>query len=130
MVPTETYRTLLADVQKALEPSRFMLIGIEGPMLAGKTHLADQLDEDLGLSVPALHVDDFRPKPIPNLPYLGTLDLRELALDLYERRQDFPTTPVIIEGICLREVLERLGRKLDLAIYVKKLSPQGLWHFQ
>jgi hypothetical protein len=27
-------------------------------------------------------------------------------------------------------VLDRIGRKLDLAIYVKKLSKQGHWHTQ
>jgi hypothetical protein len=121
---------LLADRERTIDRPRFQLIGVEGRMCCGKTTLAKQLAEDLGLSVPPIHVDRFRLKPIPYRPYVETLDLRELALQLNERKQDLPTTSVIIEGICLREVLNAIGRTLDLAIYVKKLSPQGLWHTQ
>jgi hypothetical protein len=121
-------RTLIADLQHTLDPSRFMLIGIEGRMLEGKTQLAKQLQEDLKLH--AIHVDDFRPKAVPDLPYLQTLNLPALDAHLNEIQQDFPTMPLIIESICLREVLGAIGRRLDVAIYVKRLSRQGLWNTQ
>ena len=98
-------------------------------MNAGKSSLATMLAKDLG-NLPPLPVDDFRPDPVPNLPYLQTLNLPLLEAQLDDRRRVFPTTPTIIEGICLREVLEGIGRKLDLTIYVKRLSPMGLWHTQ
>jgi hypothetical protein len=91
--------------------------------------LAKQLAKDLG-DLPPIHVDDFRPKPIPDLPYLQTLNLSALAEHLDDIQRDFPTTLLIIDGICLRKVLDTIGRKLDLAIYVKKLSQTGLWNSQ
>jgi uridine kinase len=128
LIITPNYRKLLADLAQAIDRSRFMLIGIEGRMLEGKSCLAKRLKEDLRLH--AIHVDDYRPKPILDLPYLKTLDIPALVAHLDEIQSEFPTTPLIIEGICLREVLDAIARKLDLSIYVKKLSPQGLWHFQ
>jgi hypothetical protein len=36
---------------------------------------------------------------------------------------------VIVEGICLRDTLARVGRSTDLSIYVKCVtSISGLWH--
>ncbi len=99
-------------------------------MNAGKSTLAKQLAKDLGRDQVAVHVDDYRRRPVPDLPYLQTLDLPELAAHLDDIRQDCPTRPVIIEGICLREVLYKISRKLDLAIYVEKLSQAGLRHTQ
>ena len=99
-------------------------------MCAGKSSLAKQLASDVSDSLPPLHLDDFRPHPIPDVTYLRTLDLHLLQAQLDERRQVFPITPSVIEGICLREVLEAIERKLDLAIYVKRLSALGLWHMQ
>lgn len=126
---TENYRALLANLRGALDQSGAMLIGIEGRMNAGKSSLAKHLAKDTG-ELPPVHLDDFRPRPIPDLPYLQTLKLPMLAAHLDERREDFPATPFIIEGICLREVLDTIACKLDLAIYVKRLSQTGLWHTQ
>lgn len=35
--------------------------------------------------------------------------------------------PIIIEGVCLLAVLERLQRRLDTLIYVKRVSDYGSW---
>jgi hypothetical protein len=126
---TENYQILLAKLRGAHRQSHVMLIGIEGRMNAGKSCSAKQPANDLG-HLPPVHLDDFRAEPIPDLPYLPTLDISLLAAHLNDRRQDFPTTPFIIEGICLREALDAIGRELDLAIYVKRLSQTGLWHTQ
>lgn len=123
------YRTVLGEVRKALVKPEIMLIGIEGRMCDGKSTLADRLASDLTRNLPPpLHVDDYRPEPVPNLPYMQTLDLSLLAGNLDQRRKVYPTTASIIEGICLREVLAAIGHKLDLAVYVKRLSSVGLWH--
>ncbi len=127
---TDNYRTLLANVQGILDQSRIRLIGIEGRMNEGKSRLAEQLAKDLakdlGGDVPLVHVDEYPPKGDPDLPYLQTRNLRELAQDLDYTGQDFPTRPTIIESFCVREVLAKIDRKLDLVIFVKKLN-SGLW---
>lgn len=35
---------------------------------------------------------------------------------------------LIIDGICLREVLRRLNLTVSLFVYVKRLAENGLWH--
>lgn len=35
---------------------------------------------------------------------------------------------IVVEGICLLEVMERARRNLDTLVYVKRISEQGLWH--
>jgi hypothetical protein len=125
---TPNYKKLLEDVRGKIDRSRFQLIGIEGRMGEGKSCLAKQLAEDLGLH--SVSVDDHRLEPVPNLPYLQTLKLPQLAAHLDGYEQDYPTETLIVEAICLREALNAIGRKLDFAIYVKKISKQGLWNTQ
>jgi len=109
---------LVARIEHLPRPA---VIGVEGFSGSGKTRLADDLAARL--SATALHLDRFLPAPAGGpQPYVERLDLPALAAAL-------TTDPVaIVEGICLRDALERIGIALDFAVYVKRVSPQGVWN--
>jgi hypothetical protein len=46
--------------------------------------------------------------------------------DVDKLKGKFPC--IVIEGICLIEVMEIARRNLDTLVYVKRISEQGLWH--
>jgi uridine kinase len=97
------------------------VIGVEGFTGSGKSHLADDLAARL--SATAVHLDSFLPAPAGgSQPYVERLDLPALAAAL----QADPV--VVVEGICLRDALDRIGGALDFAVYVRRISTVGLWH--
>ncbi len=96
-------------------------------MNEGKSSLAKQLSYDLRHetfgNLHRIRLDGYRRNPNLDLPYLQTLDLDRLTDRLAGKNLTMPT---MIEGICLRTVLGKIDRELDLVIFVKKLN-SGLW---
>ena len=58
--------------------------------------------------------------------YLGKLKIKYLERDITRLKAKFGY--VVIEGICLLEVLKAVSVAPDIRIYVKRISEQGLWH--
>jgi hypothetical protein len=97
------------------------VIGVEGFSGSGKSRLADDLAARL--SATAVHLDRFLPPPAGGpQPYVERLDLPALAAALTS------DPVVIVEGICLRDTLERIGVALHFVVYLKRVSAVGLWH--
>jgi hypothetical protein len=93
-------------------------IAIDGIHGAGKTTLALALRQALGGTL--LSLDDFIHKNQGSfLPHLKVGELGE-ALTAARR-------PVVLEGICMLDALERLGVVPDLLIYVKRIDRYGEW---
>lgn len=103
-------------------------------MGAGKSYLARRLATDLHVAL--VEVDEasyknrspnqFRTLP-EGLPYLKRIDLGALSGDVAASLSS--SSPVIIEGICLRDMLAAVGRKPDISVYVKILSANtGMWN--
>lgn len=135
---TETfqdYDSLLSRLRALIEERSPKLIGIEGYMGTGKSPLARCLAAEMNASVVETDCFSFdllypeRASSIPRAePYIDCLDLDVLAAKL----ADALASPslVIIEGICLGDVLARIGRQVDLTIYLKVtplVDPQP-WH--
>jgi len=99
------------------------IVGLEGFSGSGKTKFAHQLS--LRLSVNVQHVDSFA-TAFDNPPrYLDCLDLVKLRRALEEGEQ---SRPLIVEGICLRDVLSRIGMSATTYVYVKRIGKNGLWY--
>ena len=80
------------------------------------------LAQDLSGSV--LKLDDYFLEN--GKPYRERLNYDDISNDLASLQEQ--GRPVIVEGICLLDVVDKIGVKLDALVYVKKLNDMGLWH--
>lgn len=92
-------------------------------MGSGKTHLSNTLGTALGWQV--LHTDDFVARKDTGEPYVEVLDLPILKQQISTAVQ---AGSVVVDGICLGEVMGRLGLNAAVTVYVKRMAANGLWH--
>ncbi len=101
------------------------LIAIEGFSSSGKSTLADSLGRDLPAQV--IHTDTYcTPRDNPP-PYAKGVNITKLRQSLNQRDR---TKHCIVEGICLRDVLELCGESAGVFVYVKRVGGNGLWYDQ
>jgi len=96
----------------------FHVVGIDGVDGSGKSTLATSLSEKLGCS--HINLDDHIDKNLGQyVNHVHYLVVREMinAIKL----------PIIIEGVCLLAITERLQLNLDALIYIKRISSYGNW---
>ena len=102
-----------ADVQKllhkALSSGSIILIGIDGELGVGKSNFAHQLGESFKFSV--ISLDEFCSPGTGQ--YVDGLNLCRLR-----RAVEKSTIPVIIEGVCLLKVLEKLRLNADIHFFM------------
>ena len=114
----------LRDFMMSQNGSHKKLVSVDGASHSGKTTVAMKLARDLrGVRVSS----DCYVKADSSGAYLGRLALDFLADDLMRLKEVFPI--LFFEGICVRDVLEKLGIEAALSIYIKKIATSGLWHF-
>ena len=130
----DTYDALLGRLRTLIVESGPRIIGIEGHTLAGKRVLSQMLAEDLNAicistddsAFASLYSDGSRTPP-EDTPYADCLDLDHLGATIREALSNH--TIVIVAGICLRDVFERIGRRAHIVIYVKVVSRYSeTWH--
>ena len=101
------------------------IVGIEGSYGAGKTYLGRSLAKHLNGSL--FSTDCFVATQGGHTGYVDRLDLYRLKKVITEALR--LSQPVILEGICLRDVISRVPpMPVDLFIYVKVLSGET-WHY-
>lgn len=101
------------------------LILIDGATGSGKTHLAMQLSKDLsGIRIST----DCYTLPEKGGSYLNRLAFEFISDDLFRLQKIMPV--IIFEGICARDVMEKLNSNWKFSIYLKKIANSGLWHFE
>ena len=103
------------------------VIGIDGFCGSGKTFLARQLSQ--ALKADLVSTDCHVVKQGGHWHYVERLDLATLNNSLHQTAR--ADRKVILEGICLLEVITRLGISTNSVchVYVKRLSKNsGIWH--
>jgi hypothetical protein len=91
-------------------------IGIDGINGVRKSSVAEFLCQKFGLST--VHTDDFLERNQGG--YVNFLRYDELKSKLSSLGQ------FVVEGVCLLQVLERVGVRVDVVVYIKRYH-LGLW---
>lgn len=121
-VTRRTVRGVLTQLVRRRRLESRWVVGIDGFPGAGKSSLASAVGADLGL--PAFRLDDFLDDEDPiGRRYMDVLrwDLLRGAVRARHGRG------LILEGVLLLDVAERLALSLDCLIYVKRLLRGGAW---
>ena len=120
----QKYDDIEAELATRLADPHVKIIGVEGFMLSGKTCLATELQARLKIDL--LRTDRYATHSDEDTHYSRLIDLLRLKkhLDWFLEEE----SRVIIEGMCLREILGLIGKQPEFTVYVRKLSPVGLWH--
>jgi len=108
---------------KRKRQSSSLLVGIDGYPTAGKTWLAREATA--GPDAFRLSTDSYVRSDNFGRDYVHRIDLTHLSSDLSKVCDLFSL--VVLEGICLRLVEQKLDMSADIHIYVKRYTATGLW---
>lgn len=112
-------KTKVADADAliaALRARKACRIGVDGIDGVGKSELSAIVASELG--IPVIGLDDYVEKNRGSyVPYIDYAAVTALVAD---------SPNFVIEGVCLLDVLERLGVRLDSLVYIKRMS-SGIW---
>jgi hypothetical protein len=95
------------------------LIGVDGHKGAGKTCLAREIARNIGSNL--LNVDHYIIDV--SQPYVESLNIKAIRSILDASFQK--TQNIVVDGLCLRWVLEKVEYVQDVSIYVMKLDTDG-----
>lgn len=100
-----------------------LIIGVEGASGSGKTSLAK-----LVATEPAqiISTDAYYETGVKGQKYLDGIKLETLSEDLRQSISAYER--VVVEGICLRDTLAKVGVSPNLFIYCKRISSAGIWN--
>jgi len=121
MTEVDDFDQLVAHLRTRLEEADRLVVGVDGACGAGKTTLADGLGKALGAEV--IHVDDHLDKG--KAAYRQAVRYRHLGRDIEKLSRQVQV--LIVEGMCLLEVLEEAGIRADVYVYVQRLRRDGSW---
>jgi tRNA A37 threonylcarbamoyladenosine biosynthesis protein TsaE len=110
------------DLSRCIAETPIRIVSIDGWSGSGKTTLARDLADRLSLR--RCELDEYVHEQRGG--FLEHLDYPRLSTALANVRT--ASAPVLVDGICVLEVLERLGLRSDLKVYVRKISASGIWH--
>lgn len=113
-------KTVVSDLDgliAALKSRKPKHVGIDGVDGVGKSRLSLHVARELNAAV--IELDEYVEKNQGG--YAAFINYSAVAAKIAES----PT--FVLEGVCLLEVIGRLGVHLDCLIYVKRLSSSGLW---
>lgn len=109
-MPYET--TSVFEIATLLRGVNAKKIAIDGADGSGKSTLARELGTTLGLRI--VHLDDFVDRG--KGAFFEHLNLAAVAEDIASDK------PILIEGICMLQVLEAIGVEADAIVYVKRMG--------
>jgi len=118
------FSLLLNKVNYWVSVERVKTIGIDGFMGSGKTYLAEQLEENINAK--RIELDSYLVRGGKGDGYLNRFDFEKLITDY--RNALLGGSVVFIDGICLLDVISKIGINLDRSIYIKKLGSNDYWY--
>lgn len=111
---------LAAELQRMVANQNSYVITIDGWDYTGKSTLAKRLAEELNLCV--IELDQFLNKNQGGyVQHIQYERLRNAFAHASHPR-------VLVEGICILKVLQRLRISPNIQVYMKKLSAEETWH--
>ncbi len=108
----------LADLLKDHATAGARVFGLDGYDGCGKSSTAKELHKLCGW--PVVHVDEFVPTECGS--YVAHIDAAKVAKQVHES-----DTPTLVEGICLLAIAAKARFKLDVHVYIKRVSDAGDW---
>jgi hypothetical protein len=95
------------------------LITIDGFSWSGKSKVSAYLSQ--ALSIPVVYIDDYFTK---DGRFLESFKFENFSATVAKLSQ---SSSIIVDGIMVQDILARIGTKADLFLYVKRVSPYGIW---
>ena len=108
----------LEKLLNELDFSKNLVIGVDGYDGSGKTTLTNKLGGVFPVDI--ISLDDYLYKERDC--YVAALDLGRLQRTLVQRPRS-----IVMEGVCLLEVMSKLQVKCSFLIYIKRISEMGEW---
>lgn len=112
--------TLIRSI-KNLSSKSPRIISIDGVDGVGKSTLACKFSEEL--SLPHVDIDTFVQEQQGG--YIDHLDYDRLSESI--RQAIIANQVIILEGICVQQVLKKLSLDSDTKVYVKAIENNGFW---
>jgi adenylate kinase family enzyme len=106
-------RIQVGDLLSVISTDRPRLIAIDGLLGAGKSTLAKRIEQSLGYR--CVHLDDFVQ------PHQGKFFS---SLDFSRLENGLAGEHVVVEGVCVLAVLERVGLSSDMLVFVTGREPR------
>ncbi len=107
------------EILRVLSTKQPRLVGVDGVDGSGKSWLATLLSKELGWA--HIDLDDHIENNMGGYA-------EHVHCDEVQNILNNTNGSVIIEGVCLLHVFERLQRHLDFLIYVKRVAHYGRWY--
>ena len=110
-------------IVKLIENNDINIITIDGVDGSGKTTLASDISKQSSLK--HIEIDDIY--LVKNQgKYVDAIQYRRLKYDISWSMNN--NQKLIIDGICILEILDKINIYPDLKIYVKKITDYNIWH--
>lgn len=108
----------LGDVLCEIKAKGLVLVGLDGMDGAGKTAIAHEVAVLTGWRV--IHLDDYL---VPDQgTFVDNLRYGDIKLEI-----ESTNAPVLVEGVCLLDVADKIGISIAAPIYVKRVNAHGFW---
>jgi cytidylate kinase len=111
-------KVCLEGLIEIVSSSENQIIAIDGVANSGKSTLASKILETLAID--GFDLDDIR--DLSKSSYLKQLDYEIISQKITDRKKT-----IVVHGLFMRQVLERIKIKADVYIYVKRMSKSGYW---
>ena len=121
----EKYKELecvINELKKKIKDRKGLIIGIDGFSGVGKSVFAEKIIEDINMEYIKIDksIDECNDKNKNYIRYVDIVKTEELKNKI--RKKLSQNKNLVIDGVCLLEVLKSIGRKADFLIYIKEIS--------